>query len=332
VDRQIKAVATLAEVATAAGVGASTVSRVLRGRGSFSDKARERVMLAVAKLGYVPNRIAGTLASAGSRLVGVIVPSLANIVFPEILRGVGAALDASGHQTFIGISDYDLEREKTLIAAMLAWRPAAVLVTGLEHSPQARAMLANSGGRVAEMIDIDGDGIDIVVGFSHRAAGAVSARHLISRGYRRIGYVGHDLAHDTRATKRLAGFEAALQEAGLALVDREVTPAPSSIEAGRDGLEHLLARAPVLDAVYFANDDLAVGGYFLCLAKRIAIPDELALFGFDGLDIARAAPQPIATIRTPRILIGSTAARLALSGEPAQVVNVGFELSEGTTT
>jgi LacI family gluconate utilization system Gnt-I transcriptional repressor len=322
---------TLAEVAAAAGVGESTVSRVLRNHGSFSAKTRDRVMAAVAELGYVPNLIAGTLASAGSRLVGIVVPSLANIVFPDLLRGAGAALDATGHQPFIGVTDYDPAREEALIASMLAWRPAALLVTGLEHSERSRAMLVGGGARVAELLDIDGPGIDIVVGFSSREAGATSARHLVGRGYRRIGYVGHDLNRDTRAAKRLAGFEAALAETGLALADREVAALPSSIEAGRDGLERLLARTPDLDAVYFSNDDMAIGGYFLCLARGIAIPGRLALFGYNGLEVARLAPQPLATIRTPRVLVGETAVRLALSDAPAQVVDVGFELIEGAT-
>ena len=119
------------------------------------------------------------------------------------------------------------------------------------------------------MLDVDGTGIDIVVGYSNREAGATSARHLLARGYRRIGYVGHDLGRDTRAAKRLAGFEAALREAGSGLADREVMAAPSSLEAGRDGLERILARTPALDAVYFSNDDMAVGGYFLCLSRGL---------------------------------------------------------------
>jgi LacI family gluconate utilization system Gnt-I transcriptional repressor len=333
VDGRAKSAAavTLAEVAAAAGVGESTVSRVLRNHGSFSAKTRDRVMDAVNRLGYVPNMIAGTLASAGSRLVGVIVPSFSNIVFADVLRGASQALDDSGHQSVIGVSDYDPAREEELIASMLSWRPAAILLAGLEHTERARAMLMGGGARVAEMLDIDGDGLDLVVGFATAETGRASARHLLARGYRRIGYVGHDLSRDTRAAKRLAGFENALAQSGLSLIDREIAPVPSSVEVGRDGLERLLARRPDLDAVYFSNDDMAVGGYFLCLSRGIAIPGRLALFGYNGLDVARLTPQPIATIRTPRVLIGETAARLALTGAPAQTVDVGFELIEGAT-
>jgi LacI family transcriptional regulator, gluconate utilization system Gnt-I transcriptional repressor len=323
---------TLADVADAAGVGESTVSRVLRNQGAVSPKTRARVMAAVAALGYVPNMIAGALASAGSPLVGVIVPSFSNVVFSDVLHGVGAALEGTGRQAVVGVTDYDFAREEALIGSMLSWRPVAVLLAGLEHSERSRAMLAGSGARVAEMLDIDAGGIDLVVGFSTREVGRTSAAHLLARDYRRIGYVGHDLTRDSRAAKRLAGFEEALAEAGLALKAREVIAAPSSIENGRDGLERLLSRQPRLDAVYFSNDDMALGGYFFCLSRGIPIPGRLALFGYNGLDMARLAPQPISTIRTPRVLIGETAARLALSDAPPQTLDVGFELVEGATT
>jgi LacI family gluconate utilization system Gnt-I transcriptional repressor len=322
---------TVSDVARQAGVGASTVSRVLRNKGAVSAAARQRVEAAVAQLGYVPNRIAGLLASEGSTLVAIIVPSLANNVFPKILAGANLALEAAGFQSVVGVSEYDLEREESLIRALLAWRPAGIVVVGLEHTERATALLKGSGVRVVEVMDLDGDGIDVVVGFSSRAVGRASALHLIGRGYRRIGYVGHAIGRDLRAGKRLAGFVETLSAHGLALVDREVVNALSSIEAGRDGLARLRARSSDLDAVYFSNDDMALGGYFHCLAQGVAIPGRLALFGFNGLEAGRCAPQPLATIKTPRFLIGETAGKLVCSDSGLQRVDVGFELIEGAT-
>lgn len=325
---------TLSDVARAAGVGESTVSRVLRDRGSYSKRAGERVAEAAARLGYVPNRLAGSLAgngaSGGARLVGIVIPSLANVVFPEVLRGLTAALDADGFRSVIGVSDYDPDREETLVEALLSWRPAALLLTGLEHTPGTVAMLRASGTRVVEMIDTDGDGLDTVVGFSNRAVGASSARHLASRGYRRIAYVGHDFRVDLRAGKRLAGFEAGLAEGGLALHAKEIRPGPSSAASGRAGLEALLARAPDIDAVYFSNDDMALGGYFACLSAGWSVPGRLALFGFNGLDIVAAMPQPLSTIRTPRLEIGQRTAA-CLTGQGPKKIDLGFALIEGAT-
>nr|WP_192257927.1 LacI family DNA-binding transcriptional regulator [Mesorhizobium silamurunense] len=323
---------TLTDVARAAGVGESTASRVLRGHGSFSAKTRESVLNAATSLGYVPNRIAGTLASTGSRLVGIVIPSLSNIVFPDMLRGANTVLVGAGFQPVIAVTDYELRREESLIESLLSWRPAGVMVAGLEHTERAGAMLRNAGIRVAELLDTDGEGIDIVVGFSNREAGRMTARHLVSRGYRQIGYVGHDLSRDLRAAKRFAGFRSALGEAGLDLAGEEIIPASSSIQAGREGLERLLERSTSLDAVYFSNDDMAIGGYFHCVSRGITIPDRLAIFGYNGLDVARSAPQPLSTILTPRVAVGEMGARLVCSDGPPTVVDLGFELIEGATT
>jgi LacI family gluconate utilization system Gnt-I transcriptional repressor len=323
---------TLTDVARAAGVGESTASRVLRGHGSFSEKTRESVLSAARSLGYVPNRIAGTLASTGSKLVGIVIPSLSNIVFPDVLRGANTVLVGAGFQPVVAVTDYDQGREESLIESLLSWRPAGMMVAGLEHTERTGAMLRQARIRVAELLDTDGDGIDIVVGFSNRDAGCTSARHLVSRGYRQIGYVGHDLSRDLRAAKRFAGFRSALEEAGLKVAAQEIIPASSSIEAGRDGLARLLERGISLDAVYFSNDDMAIGGYFHCLARGIAIPGQLAIFGFNGLDVARSAPQPLSTILTPRVAVGENGARLVCSEGPPARIDLGFELIEGATT
>lgn len=331
-DNKRKAEVTLRDVSAAAGLGMSTVSRVLRNHGSFSQATRERVMKAVEELGYVPNRIAGSLASSGSNLVGIVIPSLHSIVFPDLLSGAAVTLNPLGFQTVISITDYDLEQEQKVIESIMAWRPAAFLVTGLEHSERTRMLLRNSGVRVAELLDTDGEGIDIVVGFSQRDAGKACARHLVERGYRRIGYVGPPFSFDRRARKRFEGFSQILAEAGLAPVEIELVGGISSTEVGRAALERMLARSPTLDAVYFSNDDFAVGGLFHCYANDIAVPSQLAIMGYNGLDIGRFAPQPLTTLRTPRAAVGEIAARLVMESGDPQVVSLPFELLEGETT
>ncbi len=322
---------TLADVASAAGVGESTVSRVLRKHGSFSPKTEARVMEAVARLGYVPNRIAGTLASSGSQLLAVIIPSLANIVFADLLRGLSGLLDETRRQAVFAVTEYDLQREETAVAAMLAWRPAAVVLAGLEHTDTTIRMLRSNGCRVVEVLDTDGPALDLAVGYSNAEAGRASARYLLERGYRRIGYIGHDLLRDKRAGKRYAGFCATLGEAGVALADQLIDGVGSSVALGRRGLASMLGRSRSLDAVYFSNDDMAIGGYFHCLAEGIAITEQLALFGYNGLDLVAATPTPLSTIRTPRVKVGQVAAELVLANAAPQIVDLGFELIIGAT-
>ena len=109
---------TLSEVAALAGVSSMTVSRVLHAHANVSEQTRARVQAAIAQLGYVPNRLAGALATAKTRLMVVIVPSLGNIVFPEVLRGANETFEAAGYQAVIGVSEYSAEKEEGLIEAM----------------------------------------------------------------------------------------------------------------------------------------------------------------------------------------------------------------------
>ncbi|MGA2492360.1 MAG: LacI family DNA-binding transcriptional regulator [Roseiarcus sp.] len=326
---------TLAEVARLSGVSEITVSRVLRNKGAIADDTRKKVLLAVDQIGYVPNRVAGTLASATSNLIGVVIPSLANIVFPDVLRGVHAALDASGIQAVVGVTEYDLTTEERLVRSLLAWKPHAMLVVGLDHTEATRRMLLGAGVRVVEMMDIDSTPIDIAVGMSHRNAGFDAGVHLLEHGYRRFGYVGHDWLRDRRARLRFDGLVAALRQAGLNFVDIALHDGPSSTMAGRQTLATLLARAPSIDVAVFSNDDMAVGGVFHCLAEDIAVKERLAIFGFNGLSIGAALPLPLSTIRSHRFEIGKTAARMVLDnegsrGEPT-IVDIGYEIVRGAT-
>lgn len=322
---------TLQEVSEAAGLGMSTVSRVLRNHGSFSADTRDRVMQVVDRLGYVPNRVAGTLASAGSNLVGIVIPSLHNIVFPDLLSGVARTLDPTGYQSVIGVTEYNPEREEALIQSMLAWRPAGFLIVGLEHTEKTRTMLRGSGVRIAEMLDTDGEGMDMVVGFSQRRAGALSARHLLKKGYRSIAYIGPAFSADSRSSKRYDGFRAVLGENGMDFAEIELIAGTSSTESGRDALAKLLSRGKKIDAVYFSNDDFAMGGLFHCIASGISVPSDLAIMGYNGLDIGRFAPQPLTTVLTPRAEVGEIGARLVLEGGPSTVIETAFELIEGAT-
>ena len=334
--RRREAALTLADVAREAGVSEITVSRVIRAKGPIAADTRRRVESAIRKMGYVPNRVAGALASATSDLVGVIIPSLTNIVFPDVLRGVNEVISKHGYRAVVGVTDYREDVESELVGALLAWRPAALIVTGCEHSDETRAMLRGAGITIVEIMDLGGAPIDIQVGMRHEAAGAETAAYLIKRGYRRIGYIGHDLTRDLRARKRYGAFTQTLCEAGAPLAGEIVTPRPSSVEAGRDALAALLAlKATRCDAVYFSNDDMAIGGVFHCMARGIRTPSDLAIVGYNGLGMGQCLPQPLTTVGTKRFEIGVAAGQAVvdrLSGRSvAAVIDVGFELITGAT-
>ncbi len=326
---------TLADVARLAGVSEITASRVVRAQGPIADSTRLRVLSAIAELGYIPNRAAGSLASAGSTLMSVLLPSLSNIVFPDVLRGIHTALTQTAFQPVIGVTDYDPLIEERILISFLAWQPAAVILAGLHHTAVARRYLEQGRFRVAELMDIDGDPVDIAVGMSHRQAGYETGRHLIERGYRRFGYAQHNILTDDRARARYEGLCTSLREAGLSLIAEHRYPGPSSTKAGRDTLEILLSAHPELDVVIFPNDDMAMGGIFHCMHAGITVREQLAIFGFNGLDIGQAMPMPLSTILSKRFLIGKTAAEKLLESRerPSEktIINTGFDIIEGAT-
>ncbi|MFT7510657.1 MAG: LacI family gluconate utilization system Gnt-I transcriptional repressor [Sulfitobacter sp.] len=326
---------TLRDVSEAAGVSEMTVSRVLRNRGDVSAATRERVLETAREMGYVPNKIAGALASSRVNLVAVVIPSISNMVFPDVMAGISDALDETPLQPVVGLTSYKPEKEQKVLYEMLSWRPSGVILAGLEHTEASRAMLAASGIPVIEIMDTDGDPVDCAVGISHRGAAQVMADAIVDAGYRKIGFVGTSLGMDHRARKRFEGFVAQLGKRGLELADREFYEGGSGMAKGRELTAAMLARSPDLDFIYYSNDVVGAGGMLYCVEKGFDIPGKLGLAGFNGVDILGGQPMRLATIDSCRAEIGKLAAGLVLSrmdiaGAP-EVVKLTPKLERGDT-
>lgn len=323
---------TLRDVAEAAGVSEMTVSRVLRNRGDVSERTRVRVFEAARTLGYVPNKIAGALASNRVNLVGVVIPSLSNMVFPDVLSGIGDVLDETPLQPVIGTSQYNPETEEKVIYEMLSWRPSGLIVAGLEHTIAARAMMRSAGIPVVEVMDIDGDPVAAAVGISHVKAGREMAREIIARGYRRIGYLGSGSGGDHRAQKRLQGFRKGLEDAGIELVERCFYEGTSGFGTGRAMTAEVLTRIPDLDFLYYNTDMNAAGGLLYCLEKGMKIPDDIGLAGFNSFEVLDGLPMRIATMDSRRKEIGARAAELiAANALTNEVIELDPEFLPGDT-
>jgi len=320
---------TLRDVSEASGVSEMTVSRVLRNRGDVSDTTRTKVVEAARTLGYVPNKIAGALASQRVNLVGVIIPSLSNMVFPEVLAGISEVLDDGPLQPVVGVTNYLPEKEESVLFEMLSWRPSGVILAGLEHSDAARMMLKNAQVPVVEIMDVDGDPIDAVVGISHHRAGRMMARALIDKGYRRIGFLGSKMPLDHRARKRLAGFSKELATAGLTVVDRQLYSGGSSLAKGREMTEVILNRSPDLDFLYYSNDMIGAGGLLYCQERGLDVPGKIGLAGFNGLELLEGLPRRLATMDAGRAETGRKAAQIiaARVGETEHDIETRVELT-----
>ena len=330
-----KAQPTMHDVARVAGVSQMTVSRVMRGTGYISKDVKNEVVKAAREMGYVHNRLAGGNATYDNPIVGVVIPTMQNRVFNEVLSGINDTLVESGLRPVFGVTEYSLETEEDVVFDLLSWRPRGLILPGLEHTPSLRKIISQTGVRVAEIMDVDGDPISACFGFSHAQAGEDMARHLIERGYRRFGIVGSQGGLDLRATKRFEAFSKIVISLGAEVVARENDTQASSMEAGRKMTLALLDEPNPPDAIYYANDDLAAGGLMHCLANGIDVPKEVALAGFNGLGFLSALTKRITSTVTPRYKIGADAASWILrpsSADDGLKSDLGATLRIGETT
>ena len=301
---------TLRDVSQASGVSEMTVSRVLRNRGDVSQNTRDKVLLAAKQLGYVPNKIAGALASQRVNLVAVIIPSLSNMVFPEVMTGISEVLETTDLQPVVGVTDYLPEKEERVLYEMLSWRPSGIIIAGLEHSENSAIMLKASGIPVVEIMDIDGSPVDAMVGISHRRAGREMAVSILKAGYRKIGFLGTKMPLDHRARKRFEGFTEALAKSGVEVTDQEFYSGGSALVKGREMTQELLRRNPKLDFLYFSNDLIGAGGLLYLIEQGIDIPNQIGLAGFNGVELLQGLPRKLATMDACRNEIGRKAAEM----------------------
>jgi LacI family gluconate utilization system Gnt-I transcriptional repressor len=287
-----------------------TVSRVLRNRGDVSAATRDKVLTAAKELGYVPNKIAGALASQRVNLVAVIIPSLSNMVFPEVLSGISQVLEDTELQPVVGVTDYLPEKEEKVLYEMLSWRPSGVIIAGLEHTEASRAMLNASGIPVVEIMDTDGDPVDAMVGISHRRAGREMAAAILKAGYKKIAFLGTKMPLDHRARKRFEGFTEVLAKSGVEVVDREFYSGGSALAKGREMTEAVLDRSPDVDFIYYSNDMIGAGGLLYLLEKGIDVPGQIGLAGFNGVELLQGLPRQLATMDACRREIGVKAAEI----------------------
>ncbi|MEO1911307.1 MAG: LacI family DNA-binding transcriptional regulator [Paracoccus sp. (in: a-proteobacteria)] len=322
---------TLSDVAALADVSPITVSRALRDPEKVSPDARARITLAIAQLGYVPNPAARALASGRTDVVGVIIPSVSNNVFADVMRGIYDGLQDSPLGVQLGTTRYAPSTEEQLVRVFLSQQPAGLIVAGHDQSPGARALLERADCPVVQIMEVGPQPIDLVVGLSHYRAARDGAQHLLDRGYRAPAFLGAQM--DPRSQRRLAGFRDCLIAAGLGGDDPVVTtPEPSSVSLGCRLFADLIATRPQTDAVLCNNDDLALGVLFEAQRRNIRIPERLGICGFNDHEMMSAAEPPLTSVATDRYEMGRAAIlqirdRLAGRGQPrGHAIDLGYKL------
>lgn len=325
------------DIARHAGVSPMTVSRALREPGSVSEKMRRKVDAAVREFGYLPNRIAGSLSSKRTNVVGLVVPSIRNSLYASMVQAISEVLRANGLHLMIADSGHRLADEEALVEALLAQRVCGLVLHNTRHSRRVRELVRSTGVPVIETGNLPADPLDMAVSYSNFEAARAMTLHLARLGYRRIGFVTLPLRDNDRSEQRRRGYFAALKEQGLPVDPNLVLEAPGGFSEGGDALVRLIQTHPDIDAVFFAGDVLAVGALFECQRRGWAVPGRVAIASFDDLDLLRHTVPTVTTLRLPRQEIGRRSAELLvnrLRGAPPErlKIDVGFEIVQRDST
>jgi LacI family gluconate utilization system Gnt-I transcriptional repressor len=313
---------TLSAVARLAGVSSITVSRVVRLPNLVAPDTRSRVEAAMRQLGYVPNQVAGSLASARTGSVGVLVPTIANSIFADTVQGLSDELEPLGYAVILAQSRYDAAREDHMLRALLSRRPEALIMVGSPATHDGARLLRRAGIPTVETWDLPASPIDAVAGFDNYAAGVAVARHLLTQGRQNLAFIGGD---DPRATRRWHGFNDTAQHAGAKPPRRLV------LDRNASGSVAALANLPGVDAVFAANDAHAIGFMSGLRAAGLLRDDPdveqpVAIIGLGDLEMGRLIAPSLSTVRIHGDAIGRTAAKLMLTRSGPRVVDLGFDL------
>jgi LacI family gluconate utilization system Gnt-I transcriptional repressor len=325
---------TLRDVAKLAGVAPITASRAVNTPQQVSPAVLKNVLDAVQRTGYVPNRMAGGLASSRSRLIAAVVPSTVMSVFMETIESLNGGLFDAGYQLMLGQSGYSSAHEELLLEAVIGRRPDGIFLTGILPPGKSRTRLLASGIPVVETWDLTPTPIDMLIGFSHSDIGREVANFLLNKGRKRLALVRAD---DERAGRRATAFAEAVSLHGHQNVLVVNVGDSRSLKSGREAMVRILHDAPDVDAIFCSSDLLALGVMTEARAQGVAVPERVAIVGFGDVPFLSDMVPSLSTVRINGADIGRQAARFLIDRAEGRavdprVVDVGFAIIERDTT
>jgi LacI family transcriptional regulator len=310
-------ISTIREVAERSGVSVATVSRVLNGYTDVSAETRQRVIATARKLDYTPNAAARALVKRRSHLIGVILftgdehPDLLHPFFLEVLVGLKHSLGADGYDVLLFATEQPGTSRGPHAYARRARHHGVdgvvVLAVDDAEEPELQKLLAAGTPVVAVDLPLSGNRASHVA--SDNLGGArLAVRHLHGLGHTRIATIS-GLAHTKPAADRLLGYRAEIQELGLPQRPEYEAPGDFYVETGEAAMRHLLALAEPPTAVFAASDMMAVGAIKAAEEAGLRCPDDIAVVGFDDIQLAELVSPALTTVRQDKRALGVAAAR-----------------------
>jgi DNA-binding LacI/PurR family transcriptional regulator len=303
---------TIKDVAKQAGVSHSTVSRALHGSPLISDETVERIRQVAVDMGYFPSAAARTLKTNRSQVLGVVLSSVEDPFFNEILRGIEEGVQGSGYSLFIAAAYRDPKREREIVQALVEHRADGVIICSTSFSEEQGGYFLRYGVPIVVVNNQAAEGFRYSIYHDDIDGSRQIARHLIKLGHRKIAYIGNSLSGRT-TLDRLAGLRLEIKSAGLALPGKYVYQASGgSSSNGIEALKHLLALSNRPTALVCFNDMIAIGILKELQRLDIRVPEDISVTGFDNIFFSAYTNPALTTFDQPKRFIGAEAARLLL--------------------
>lgn len=320
--------ATLEDVAKEAGLSPMTVSRALNNPKVVRPATISRVMDAVNITGYIPNMLAGGLATSRTKLIAVVVPQINNNMFVDTVQAISDELALRGYHMLLCIVGYEPEAETDIVATLLSRRPDGIVLTGIHHTSELKRIILNANIPVVEIWDLTPTPIDMLIGFSHEKVGNAIGAYFLDKGFTRFGFI---CASDRRAVVRKKGAQAVLRTRPEHEIEELIVSRPANMEVGRNALRQMMADGKRFDAIICSSDTLAQGAIMEAEAQGLRVPGDLSVIGFADLNFAAHNRPAITTVSVDKWELGVKAARMLadkIEGIPVAetVVDLGYSL------
>lgn len=295
----------ITDVAAKAGVSVTTVSHVLSSRRPVSETTRAKVMAVIEELDYRPNELARSMRARRTNTIGFVVPDITNPFYTSAARGLQDTLAPAGYHCIVTSTDDDRSTEREVLRQMVT-RADGVVVSGTGKTTDDIQPVLDAGLPLVVLgADVTGTGFDVVTN-ADRESGSVAAQYLRDKGYGRIAFITSD-EEDPVAQSRVDGYREVVANAPELIVPEAV-----SLEGGNRGLAKLMELPEPPDAVICVNDVVAIGAIYGAKDAGLAVPDDLAVIGFDDIEAAAMVSPRLTTMATASREHGKTAGDLLL--------------------
>ena len=303
---------TIKDIAKRAGVSHSTVSRALRVNHLVSSETARRIRQVAQEMGYRPSAVARSLKTKRTQVLGVIVSSISDPFFGEILNGIEESAQAGGYSLFIAASQHDPIKERQIVQTMMEQRTDGVIICSSSFSPEHGRQLLSSGFPVVVVNHQGSESFNYSIYHDDVDGSSQVTQHLISLGHKRIAYLGNSQSGRT-TQDRLRGFQVAMAKANLDVPESYIHHVDGGDPIlGQKSIEYYTKLSPKPTAIVCFNDMLAIGVLKGCEIAGLRVPEDLSVTGFDNITYSAFTTPCLTTFDQPKFSIGQEAAQLLL--------------------